>query len=301
MSAATPGAAISAPDARLARAGRRLPRIGWAGVTLVGLISMLALAAPWLSPYRVAELAGRPLESPSSSHLVGTNAIGQDLASQLLSGARASLLVAAVAGGATVAFGAAVGMLAGWKGGRVDAVLMRVTDVVLTTPRLPLLIVAGAYAGRDLFTVAMIIAATFWPPVTRVVRAQVMSLRQRAHVTAAVGFGAGTAHVLRLHVLPGIGLILAAELVTAAARAVALESGLAFLGLGDPTRASWGAIMREALGFSGLFYTSAWTWWLVPPVVAVSCLLLGITFLGLALEQRLNPRLVRHRLEGSAW
>ena len=300
MSGAALGAAPPRPD-RGAAIGFRLPKIGWAGLILVGLVAVLAVAAPWISPYRVTALAGRPLEAPSLSHLLGTNAVGQDLASQLLSGARASLFVAVVAGGATVALGALVGMVAGWRGGRIDALLMRVTDVVLVTPRLPLLILAGAYAGGDLLTVALIIAATFWPPTARVVRSQVLSLRQRAHVTAAVGFGAGTVHVMRRHVLPEVGLILAAELVTAAARAVVLEAGLAFLGLGDPTRSSWGSIIREALGFNALFYTSSWAWWLVPPVVCVSLLLLGITFLGLTLEQRLNPRLVRHRLEGGNW
>lgn len=299
MSGAALGAAPPRPDR--AAIGFRLPKIGWAGLILVGLVAVLAVAAPWISPYRVTALAGRPLEAPSLSHLLGTNAVGQDLASQLLSGARASLFVAVVAGGATVALGALVGMVAGWRGGRIDALLMRVTDVVLVTPRLPLLILAGAYAGGDLLTVALIIAATFWPPTARVVRSQVLSLRQRAHVTAAVGFGAGTVHVMRRHVLPEVGLILAAELVTAAARAVVLEAGLAFLGLGDPTRSSWGSIIREALGFNALFYTSSWAWWLVPPVVCVSLLLLGITFLGLTLEQRLNPRLVRHRLEGGNW
>ena len=299
MSGAALGAATPRPDR--AAIGFGLPKIGWAGLILVGLVAVLAVAAPWISPYRVTALAGRPLEAPSLSHLLGTNAVGQDLASQLLSGARASLFVAVVAGGATVALGALVGMVAGWRGGRIDALLMRVTDVVLVTPRLPLLILAGAYAGGDLLTVALIIAATFWPPTARVVRSQVLSLRQRAHVTAAVGFGAGTVHVMRRHVLPEVGLILAAELVTAAARAVVLEAGLAFLGLGDPTRSSWGSIIREALGFNALFYTSSWAWWLVPPVVCVSLLLLGITFLGLTLEQRLNPRLVRHRLEGGNW
>lgn len=290
------GAASTGPASRF-----RLPGIGWVGLSLVGLVTVLAVAAPWISPYRVTALAGLPLEAPSLSHLLGTNSVGQDLASQLLSGARASLFVAAVAGGATVALGALVGMIAGWKGGRTDAVLMRFTDVVLVIPRLPLLILAGAYAGRDLLTVALIIAATFWPPTARVLRSQILSLRRRAHVTAAVGFGAGAVHVIRRHLLPEVGLILAAELVTAAGRAVVLEAGLAFLGLGDPTRSSWGSIIREALGFNALFYTQAWAWWLVPPLVCVSLLLLGITFLGLTLEQRLNPRLVRHRLEGSDW
>ena len=276
-----------------------MPRIGWAGALLVGAVAAVAVAGPMLSPYRVTELAGDPLEAPSVGHLLGTNSVGQDLISQLVAGARVSLFVALVAGGGTLLLGAVVGTLAGWSGGRVDAVLMRLVDVVLVIPKLPLLIVAGAYVGPSVGGIAAIIALTSWPPSARVLRSQVLSLRRRAHLRAALGFGAGTLRVLRLHVLPELGLILASGLVAAAGRAVALEAGLAFLGLGDPTRASWGSIMRDALDFSGLFYTRAWTWWLVPPVVAVGALLVGMTFLGIAVEQRVNPRLARHTTAGS--
>ncbi len=264
------------------------------GAALVGGFALIAIAAPVLAPYRTAELSGDPLEAPSAAHLLGTNSVGQDLASQLLSGARASLLVAAVAGVGTLLLGALVGVLAGWLGGIVDAVLMRVVDILLVVPRLPLLIVAGAYVGQGLVPVATIIALTFWPPTAKVVRSQVLSIRRRAHLMAARGFGAGTVRILRHHVLPAVGLLAAAELVAAAGRAVVLEAGLAFLGLGDPSTPSWGSIMRDALGFSGLFYTQAWAWWLFPPVVAVTLLLVGITLLGVGVEQRIDPRLARH-------
>lgn len=274
--------------------GLRLPRIGWTGVGLVGLFVLAALAAPLIAPYRTGELAGRPLEAPGASHLLGTNAVGQDLLSHMLSGARASLFVAAVAGFGTLALGALVGLVAGWRGGVIDAVLMRVVDILMVIPRLPLLIVAGAYVGPGLLPVATIIALTFWPSTARVVRSQVLSVRRTDHVRAAVGFGAGPLHVLRRHLLPAVALVLAAELVSAAGRAVVLETGLAFLGLGDPTVPSWGSIMREALGFPGLFYTRAWAWWLLPPLLTVTLLLVGITFAGVAVEQRVNPRLARH-------
>lgn len=293
-------AALEAPtDQRDFLASRlRLPGIGWVGGLLVGAVAVIAVAGSSFAPYRVTELAGRPLEGPSLTHLLGTNSVGQDLASQLVAGARVSLFVALVAGGGTLLLGAAIGTVAGWLGGRVDAVLMRLVDVVLVIPKLPLLIVAGAYVGPSLSGIAVIIALTSWPPSARVLRSQVLSLRRRAHLRAALGFGAGTLRMLRYHVLPELGLILVAGLVAAAGRAVSLEAGLAFLGLGDPTRASWGSIMRDALDFSGLFYTRGWTWWMVPPVVAIGVLLIGVTFLGIAVEQRVNPRLARHSTAG---
>lgn len=272
----------------------RLPAAALVGGAIVVAFAVVALAAPALAPHRPTALAGQPLEPPSAAHPLGTTAVGQDVSSQLLWGARVSLFVAVVAGGGTLLLGAMVGMVAGWSGGRTDAVLMRLVDVVLVIPKLPLLIVAGAYAGPRLTTVAVIIALTSWPPSARVVRSQVLSLRRRAHLKAAIGFGAGTVDVLRRHVVPEVGLILLAGLVAAAGRAVMLEAGLAFLGLGDPARASWGSMMRDALDFRGLFYTQAWAWWLVPPVLAITVLLLAMTFLGVGVEQRLSPRLVRH-------
>ncbi len=291
-------APLPAPEAaRKGRVGDRrppFPAIGWVGLGIVGAFAALALAAPYIAPYRVLELAGQPLEPPNTRHLLGTNGVGQDLATQLLSGARVSLFVALVAGGGTLLIGALLGMIAGWAGGTTDALLMRLVDLVLVIPKVPLLIVIGTYAGPSLSMLSVIIALTSWPPTSRVVRSQVLSLRRRAHVKAAIGFGASSGQVLRRHVFPEVGLILVAGLVGAAGRAITFEAGLAFLGLGDPTRASWGAILRDALDFGGLFFTDAWKWWLVPPVVSVSVLLLGVTFLGVGLEQRINPRLTRH-------
>ncbi|MEX2620823.1 MAG: ABC transporter permease [Egibacteraceae bacterium] len=270
------------------------------GVAVVGTVVAVAVFGGWAAPYRPTELIGQPLQSPSGTHVLGTNGVGQDLASQLVSGARVSLTVAALAGGGTVIIGALVGMLAGWLGGFVDAAAMRVVDFVLAIPRLPLLIVLGAYAGPSIGVISAAIALTFWPSSARVVRSQVLSLRRRSHVKAAMGFGAETAYVLRRHLLPEVGLILVAGLVSSAGRAVMLEAGLAFLGLGDPSRASWGQIMRDSLEFSGVFYTTAWVWWLIPPLAAITVLLLGITFLGVGLEQRINPRLGRHIVGGKS-
>jgi peptide/nickel transport system permease protein len=287
--------AVARPAGRLRerRQGLQFPVIGWIGLTIVAVFVGLALAAPWLAQYRTTELAGSPLGRPSATHWLGTNGVGQDLASQILNGARVSLFVAVLAGGGTLLIGALVGMVAGWAGGVVDALLMRVVDLVLVVPKVPLLIVIGTYAGPSLTVISLIIALTGWPPTARIVRSQVLSLRRRAHIKAAVGFGGTTAQILRRHILPEVGLILTAGLVGAAGRAIAFEAGLAFLGLGDPTRASWGAILRDALDFGGLFFTDAWKWWLVPPIAAVSLLLLGVTFLGVGLEQRINPRLTR--------
>ncbi|MDQ4070399.1 MAG: ABC transporter permease [Actinomycetota bacterium] len=267
---------------------------GAAGALFVGFFAVLALLGEQLAPYRATELAGTSLEAPSRQHLLGTTVLGNDVASQLILGARASLTIALLAGLGTVLLGGIVGVTAGWFRGWVDAVLMRVTDVVLVLPKLPLLLLVGALTGGRVAALSVLIAATFWPVPARILRSQVLTLRTRTHVRAATGFGAGTAHQLRRHILPDLTLLSIAELIPAASRAVALQAGLAFLGVGDPAQPSWGAMMRDAIAFKSLFLTPAWKWWLVPPILAVVILVAGISLLGTAAERHLSPRVSRH-------
>jgi peptide/nickel transport system permease protein len=271
----------------------RLRAGGRVGLGIVGVFVVVALAAPWLAPFRVTALAGDPLERPSFGHVLGTNGVGQDLASQLLGGARTSLSVAVVAGGGTVLLGAVIGALAAWRGGLADALAMRLADVLLAVPGVPLLIVVGAYTRPSVTSISVIIAGTSWPVPARIIRAQALSVRRRGHIGAAVGFGATTGHVLRTHIAPELSPVLLATLVGAAERAITIEAGLAFLGLGSG-QVSWGSVIRDALAFRGLFFTNAWAWWLLPPVVAISLVLVGVALLGTAADEWANPRLARH-------
>lgn len=277
-----------------ARRAGRMPRIGWVGAGIVGFFVFVAVAGPSLAPYPPKALAADGLTSPSWDHPLGTTRIGQDLFSQLIVGARASMIMAFMAGLGAVTLGAAAGLVSGWFGGWIDALIMRLVDVILAFPRLPALILLGAYVGTSQVEVALVISILFWPGPARVVRGQVQSLRRRLHVRASQGFGAGAFRTLRRHILPEVGLILVAALVGAAGRAIILESGLAFLGIGDPSRVSWGSMIREARAMTGIFYTNRWIWWMMPPVVCIIAVMLGMTFLGVGLERRLNPRLARH-------
>lgn len=282
------GSAAAAPS--------QLPRGGLlrVGLVLVAGFTLLALLAPLVTPYGPMEVAGDRLVPPGARNLLGTNVAGFDVFSQVLLGARTSLIVALVAGGGALALGAVVGMVSGWLGGRADALLVRVVDVVLVIPKLPLLILAGVLVGRSLLGLAVTIALISWPLTARILRAEVLSRRRRAHVRASLGFGASGLHVLTRHLLPELRLVLVARLVTVAGQAVVFESGLSFLGLGDSSRVSWGSMMSEAIAYPGLLYSWAWSWWLLAPLLSLVLLLLGMTFLGVAAETGVNPRLVRH-------
>jgi ABC-type dipeptide/oligopeptide/nickel transport system permease subunit len=263
------------------------------GAVVLGLFLLVALAAPLLAPFDPHAFSGRPLERPSPTHRLGTNDAGQDILSELVYGARISLAVGLGAALGTVALGLLVGGVAGYAGGLLDALLMRLVDVMMTLPRLPLLILLAAFLGSGVAQTMAIISLLFWPATARVIRAQVQSLRQRGYVKMARNFGASPSYVLARHIVPGIAPLIAFGLITAAGRAVAMEAGLAFLGLGDPTAKSWGLMMRFALHLPGLLLTDRWLWWLLPPGLCITLLILILTTMGVGLERYLHPRLAR--------
>jgi len=279
------------------RAGRgpalSAPGRGW----LVAAATLVVLLSIWIAgefaPYRAAALSGEPLAPPDADHWLGTNKVGQDVASQMLLGARASIAVAVLAGGGAIAVGAVVGLSAAWSVRTADLVLMRMTDLALVVPRVPLLILVAAYLGASIGGTVLAIAATSWAPIARVIRARARGFRGQGHIRATAGFNAPMVYVLRRHLLPEVAPVLLASFVAAAGRAIMIEAGLALLGIGDPTRVSWGSIIREAIEFRSLFRTDAWRWWLLPPVLAVSLAVYSTSLLATALDARANPRAAR--------
>ncbi len=269
---------------------RRLPPLLAVGLGIVAVVVLIALFAPLVSPHDPKALSGNSLERPSAHHLLGTNDIGQDIFSELIWGSRTSLFVAVSVPTITLGLALLIGVGAGLFGGWVDLVVTRLVDVFLAVPVLPLLILVAALAGSSLGVLVLMIGLVGWPRVARILRAQTMTLRQRGFVHAARGLGKGPGYVLRRHLVPALGPILVANFVTVAGTAVLLEAGLSFLGLGDPTRVSWGQVLNRALGFTGIYFTSAWTWWALPAGLAITVTVLGFTFLGVGLEPRLNPR-----------
>lgn len=288
-----PGSRVG-PARRPGLIGRMRAALGGQGMLGLGLLAALvatALCAPLLAPYDPDAYSGQSLERPSAAHRLGTNDVGQDILSELIYGARISLAVAAGAATGTVLLAVLVGGTAGYAGGWLDQVLMRLVDLLLALPRLPLLILVNALLGAGLGQMILTIALLFWPGTARIMRAQVQSVRQRGYVKMARGFGGSPVYIFARHILPQIAPLIIFALVTAAGRAVALEAGLAFLGLGDPTAKSWGLIMRYALNLPGLLLTDRWLWWLLPPGVCVTLLILALTFIGMGMEDRLDTRL----------
>lgn len=259
------------------------------GLFLVFGLVFTAIFAEQLSPYDPVERVGRPFSPPSTEHALGTNDIGQDILSELIHGARISLLVGVTAGLVTVLIGTTIGVLAGYFS-RLGQILMRFTDIILVLPFLPLLIILAAYLGRSLFNTVMIIGLLVWASTARVIRSQVIIMAKQDYVTAARGLGANHRHIIWQHVLPQVLMLAVGEFVQVTGQAILLEASLSFLGLGDPLAKSWGTILYWAQ-VRGAFLSPAWVWWVLPPGLLISFSTLGFALIGFALEQVLNPRL----------
>jgi peptide/nickel transport system permease protein len=285
------GAAAS-PGAAILRRRRPINPVGVAGVALLVLLTVAAALAPWISPSNPGETTGDPFEAPSRRHLLGTNDIGQDILSEMIYGARVSLVIGFLAALVAVAIGTSVGIAAGYFGGAVDATLMRLVDVVLVIPFLPLMILLAAYLGPSFWNIIIVIGVLVWARPARILRAQVLSLRTLGYVEAARALGAPARRILQTHILPAVLSLSLAQFILAASNAILIEASLSFLGLGDPTTKSWGSILYYAQVRSA-FLSGAWVWWVLPPGLLITAAVLGFALTGFALEEVINPTLRR--------
>jgi peptide/nickel transport system permease protein len=271
------------------------PSLTLVGGALVGVLVIVAIFAPLLAPHDPRALVGGYLERPSAEHLLGTNEIGQDIFSQLIWGARTSLLVTVAGGALAMVVGVLIGVGSGLAGGLVDEVVTRAVEVFLAIPVLPLLLVVATLAGPNLTTVILVLGLLAWPGVSRLVHSQTLSLRQRGFVQSAGSFGGGSLYLIRRHLFPALAPVVVAGFIDFATVAIVLEAGLAFLGLSDPTAVSWGTVLNQALGHPGIYFSSLWTWWILPAGLAITVAVLGFTLVGIGLEPAFNPRLRRAR------
>lgn len=279
-----------------ARFGRQLlrDRSGVAGLAILLLFVAVALAAPLLVPAReLTAAAGRgnpDLAPPSAEFPLGTDEIGRSVLAQLIWGARISLFIGVVATLVAVVIGSAVGVTAGFVGGRTERVLMAFDDWFLVIPFLPLAIVLAAVLGSSATTLALVIGVTSWAGSGRLLRAQVLSLKERLFIERSRALGGGGWHIVTRHVLPHTGPLILANAILTVPGAILAESTLSFLGFGDPFSPSWGKMLEGALS-SGAITLGAW-WYYWPPGLCIVAVVLAFTLVGRALERILDPRLV---------
>jgi peptide/nickel transport system permease protein len=268
-------------------------RAGVAGLAILLLFVVVALTAPLLVPrFEITPAAGRgnpDLAPPSAEFPLGTDEIGRSVLAQLIWGARISLFIGVVATLVAVFIGSAIGVTAGFVGGRVERILMAIDDWFLVIPFLPLAIVLAAVLGSSATTLAVVIGITSWAGSSRLLRAQVLSVKERLFVERSRALGAGGWHVVTRHVLPHTGPLILANAILTVPGAILAESTLAFLGFGDPFQPSWGKMLEGALA-SGAISLDAW-WYYWPPGLCIVAVVLAFTLVGRALERILDPRL----------
>jgi len=259
------------------------------GLAILAVVIATAATGPWLFPVSPWEMAGPPFAQPlEDGHLLGTDTLGRDVLSGIVHGARVSLLVGFVATVVAVLVGVLVGAVAGYYGGRIDDLLMRLTEFFQTIPSFVLAVVLVAVFAPSVGSIVAAIALVSWPPVARLVRGEFLSLRTREFVQAAVTLGHSGRHIILVEILPNAisPIIVAGSLMVASA--ILIESSLSFLGLGDPNLMTWGFM----IGAGRSVIRIAW-WVSLFPGLAILFTVLALNLVGEGLSDALNPRLAR--------
>jgi len=227
------------------------------------------------------------------SGLLGTNSFGFDVWTQLIHGARISLIVGTLAAVLSTSLGIFFGVLSGYLGGIVDEIVMRIVDILLCLPVLPLLLALSSYFKPNVYYLVLIIAIFGWQGLSRVIRSRVLTLRELPFIDSAKASGASSSYLIIRHLIPNVFPIAMASLVLAVPGAILTEAALSFLGFGDPFAPTWGKMLHEAQS-EGSFHRLAW-WYILPPGFAITLLCISFVFIGHALDEIVNPRLRRRR------
>ncbi len=267
------------------------------GMGMLAVALIMAFFAPVLAPYnpedRVDATPSDILAPPDAQHWLGRDDAGKDVLSLLIYGARVSLIVGFVSSFFSMFIGSTVGLIAGYYGGRVSNVLMRFTDFLMVIPDLPLMLVIISVWGRGLWKIILVISVLYWTYTARLVRSQVLSIKERQFVLRAHALGASDFRIIVQHILPQVMPLIIAQAVLDISSSIIAESTLSFLGLGDPTLISWGMMLNFA--FERAISRMAW-WFLLPPGIMIVWVSLAIILIGTALEDIVNPRLKTHHL-----
>jgi peptide/nickel transport system permease protein len=263
--------------------------LGMIGLFGVLFLFVLALCAPLIAdkPEGYGDMANM-LQPPSKEYWFGTDALGLSIFDQVIWGTRVSLYVGFVSAFIAVIIGVPIGLIAGYYGGRISSIGMAITDIFLTLPILPLMIIMAAVLGTGISNIALIIGLFSWPQIARVTRAETMSISKRQYIEAARAVGAREYQILFKHVLLNAIPPILVNMTIIMGVAVISEAGLSFLGLGDPMSWSWGTILQNAHATGAII--KAW-WHSLFPSIGIMILVLSFNFLGIGINEALNPRL----------
>ena len=271
-------------------------RLAVVGVLILAFFIVVAIFAPYIAPHDVGTINRdenndvRRLEPPSRDHYLGTTNYGRDVFSQLVMGSRVALLVGVLAAFFVTVIGTHVGLFAGYYGGWLDSLLMRIVDIMYAIPFIPFVIILVALLEPSIGNIILSISLLIWRTVARIIRSQVLTVAQRPYIKAAKVAGASDLRIIYLYILPNVLPLVLLEMALMMAWAILAEASVSFIGFGDPNSISWGQMLQTAFVTGSI--RSAW-WWIIPPGIAISMTLLAVFFSARALEVAVNPRLRR--------
>jgi len=270
--------------------------LGKIGLTLMIIFALMALASfftpllgPTYDPMTGVDPEISHATGPSWRHWLGTDFIGRDIFTQLLEGAKIAFMVGLSAAFISIVLGTIVGMLSGYLGGVMDTLLMRLADMIMVMPSLLILLLLAALFGQlNIWLIVLLIALLRWPGVSRIIRAQTLTLKQRPFIEAAKVAGASHLRIVFRHIMPNVLPLSFLYMTFRVTSAILVEAALAFLGFGDPSQVSWGMMLQWVWKTGHMFQAP---YWLLPPGICISLLTLSFYMLGRAMDEVLDPRL----------
>jgi ABC-type dipeptide/oligopeptide/nickel transport system permease subunit len=262
--------------------------IGVIGLSIILAFSFVSVLSPILIEILPKNKSEFPYAPPSSKNLLGTNDIGEDVLVELFEGTRTSLIIGFTAAVISTVVGVLVGTISGFYGGKIDEVIGLLVDVFLVIPALPLMIVLAAYLEPSIWNVILVIGLLWWPGTARVVRVRAMQIRESGFVETLRCLGASNTYIILRHIIPNTTEVALAKFILSVAHAILLESGLSFIGLGDPEHKSWGMMLHYAMK-RGALLGDAW-WCFVPAGFCISATAMGFMLLGMTIEERYERR-----------
>jgi peptide/nickel transport system permease protein len=272
----------------------RKDKFALTGVIIYLLLFLMSIAAPYVAPYDPLEIVmvnGRynPNAVPSLTHLFGTTNLGRDIFSQFMFSIQPTLLVGFTAASVVVIIGTVVGLVSGYFGGRIDSLLMRLTDIAFGIPFIPFVIVLVAFLGGSIWNIVLGMAVLLWRDTARVIRAQVLVIREKSYIEAAQVSGASDWRIIFVHVAPNVLPLAFLYGSLAVGWAILTEASVSFLGFGDPNIVSWGYMLQDAY-LSQALARGAW-WWILPPGIGIMLAVMAGFFIGRGYEELLYPKL----------
>jgi peptide/nickel transport system permease protein len=267
-------------------------KFGTAGFVILLLFAIVAIFAPLIAPFDPYDRVSEPFGKPSMKNILGTNDIGNDILSELIYGSRISLSIGLLSAIIAVSIGSFIGIISGYNGNRIDSILMRVVDLSLVIPMLPLMILLAAFIGPGFKNIVIVIGVLSWAGPARIIRSQVLTVRSRGYIEAVRAAGGRPHYIMFKHILPSTLSIIISQFILVASRSILIEASLSFLGLGDPTLKSWGIVLYYAQSRSA-FLNNSWLWWVLPTGLLITALVIGFAFVGNSLEEIVNPKLRR--------